>query len=665
MTTNPSVLNWVEKIKALVKPEKEVWIDGTKEQTEELKQLAKNLGILTPLNQEKLPGCTIHRTSVGDAARSEQRTFICCEKKENAGPSGNWKNPGETYEQLRELFNGVMQNRTMYVIPFCLGHPESPLCRAGVKITDSIYVVLNTVVLARCGKIAVDLLDNGGENWFKGLHSTGNPVPKGEDNRYICHFPQDNAVWAINTGYGVSAFLSKKSIALRLASRLAKSEGWLAEHMAILEIEKPEGDIAYIAAALPSGAGKTSLAMLKVPAAYTEKGYKVRCVSEDVAWLKKGEDGRLWAFNPEIGIFGALPGINAESNPNMMAMMRKNTIYTNTAYSLDDNTVWWEGLNDEEITNAIDWRGNPWDNIRPELPEMPEIFEDSENKENPEADEEYKTAGALENTDDIDDEEDDETEEEGDGDSSEQQSASSYAVLNTRRGAHSGSRFTASFDDCPCRSDKWDSPEGVPISAIVFGGRRSKTVPLVYQSFDWVHGVFIGSILGTESVNPAKPNSAVVRRDPMAMLRYCGYNMGDYWQQWLKMGKKLGRNAPKIFNVNWFKVSEGKPIWPGFGENIRVLDWIIRRVENNPGTVKPGIVETPVGYVPKAEDIDISGLEHLEITVETIQNLLYVDKVLWKEDVNGAKQLYAKFGDKLPEQLKDQLIDLEKRLMNA
>ncbi|MCL1903640.1 MAG: phosphoenolpyruvate carboxykinase (GTP) [Oscillospiraceae bacterium] len=671
MTTNPAILNWVSEIKALVKPEKEIWIDGTKEQAAELKRIATEAGILTPLNQEKLPGCTLHRTTVADAARSEQRTFICCEEKEEAGPSNNWKHSDEAYEELRELFKGVMEKRTMYVIPFCLGHPDSPLCRAGIKITDSIYVVLNTVILARCGKSAIDLLDNCGENWFRGLHSTGNRDPKGEDNRYICHFPKDNSVWAINTGYGVNAFLSKKSISLRLASRLAKAEGWLAEHMAIIEVEKPDGDVIYLAAAFPSGAGKTSLAMLDLPETYTKKGYKVRCISEDIAWLKKGTDGRLWAFNPESGVFGSLPGINAASNPNIIAMASKNTIYANTALNLDDNTVWWEGMNDEEITNAIDWRGNPWDNIRPEMPEIPVQADDEAYDEADENDDYLDDAiddEDIDNNDedDIGDDTQDDDNEDDDDEADDERSASSYLTVNTKRGAHSGSRFTAALEECACLSEKWNGAEGVPISAIIFGGRRSKAVPLVYQAFDWTHGVFVGSILGTESVTPAKPNSPVVRREPMAMLRYCGYNMGDYWKHWLKMGKRLGRNAPKIFNVNWFKMGpNGKPLWPGFGENIRVLDWIIRRVETKAGAVKPGIIESPVGYVPKAEDIDISGLEGLDFTVETIQSLLYVDKILWKEDVNGAKQLYAKFGERLPEELKEQLIDLEKRLMNA
>lgn len=680
MTTNSAVLAWIDEIKALVKAEKEIWIDGSREQSEELKQLAVDSGLIKPLNQKKLPGCVLHRTSVTDAARSEKRTFICYNNKEDAGPTNNWCEPSKMYSELKTVFDGIMSNRTMYIIPFCLGNPDSPLCRAGVMITDSIYVVLNTLLLTRCGKTAVDYLDNCGDNWFKGLHSIGTTRtlrPQSEDNRYICHFPEDNAVWAANTGYGVSAFLSKKSIALRLISRKAYEEGWFAEHMAVIEIERPgKKEPFYIAAAFPAGAGKTSLAMMEVSPVYAEKGYKVRCVSEDVAWLKKGADGRLWAVNPETGIFGALPGVSAASNPNVIAAAQKDAIYTNTAHRLDDNTVWWEGMTDEEIVNAVNWRGNPWDNLRPEVPENEEDGEnlseqtgDSENSETEINDNDYSddiNQDDFEKEDDEDDEEEiaEEITDEIDDDEIITDSPLLAATHPLKRGAHSGSRFTASIHGCPNLSEKWDSPEGVPISAIVFGGRRTKSVPLVYQSFDWVHGVFVGTILGTESVNPIKPSAAVVRREPMAMMQFCGYNMGDYWTHWLKLGKKLGRNAPKIFNVNWFKNGlNNKPLWPGFGENIRVLDWIIRRTENNPD--RPGIIETAVGYVPKAEDIDISGIEAPDFSAETLKNLLSVDKALWKEDVNGVKQLYSKFGDKLPEVLKDQLVDLEKRLMNS
>ena len=657
MTTNATVLNWVEEIRSLVKPGKEVWIDGTEEQANELRQLAVDLGILKPLNEKKLPGCSIHRTSVGDAARNERRTFICCETREKAGPTNNWREPQEMYMELRMLFSGIMRNRTMYIIPFCLGNPGSPLCKAGVKITDSLYVALNTLILARCGKPAANYLDNAGENWFKGLHSVGAPNSQGDDNRYICHFPQDDTVWSINTGYGTSALLSKKSFALRLASQKAKDEGWFAEQMAIIEVERPKSEAIYIAAAFPSGAGKTSLAMMDVCETYAKKGYKVRCVSEDVAWLKRGADGRLWAINPEIGVFGSLPGVSDALNPNVIATAQKNSIFSNVAHNLDDDTVWWEGLNDEEITNAIDWRGRPWDNIRNVSCESDADAEFA--AEIDDEDESVVMEQDAEELEDVDaiahDEDDEDAELVG-------QALSVNGVL--RRGAHSGSRFTAAIDGCPNLSPKWNSPEGVPISAIIFGGRRTKTVPLVYQSFDWVHGIFVGSMLGTEAINPLKPNSPIIRRDPSAMGQFCGYNMGEYWRQWLKLGKKLGRNAPKIFNVNWFKNGpDGKPLWPGFGENIRVLDWIIKRAENRPD--KPGIIETPVGYIPKPEDIDIIGLEDRKITIETIQALLSVEKVLWKEDVNGVKQLYGKFGDKLPEELKEQLVDLEKRLLNA
>ncbi|MCL2070957.1 MAG: phosphoenolpyruvate carboxykinase (GTP) [Oscillospiraceae bacterium] len=705
MTTNPTVLNWVEEIKSLVKPEKEVWIDGSKEQIEELRQLAAESGVIKPLNPEKLPGCAIHRTSALDAARTEKRTFICCDKKEEAGPTNNWKNPDEAYFELSRLFEGVMENRTMYIIPFCLGVPDSPLFRAGVKITDSIYVALNTVMLARTGKIAVDYLDalctpvslgateeaesaevsqtaetfdssksddnpellktpyyargSRANDWFKGLHSVGAPQHDGKDNRYICHFPEDNSVWAINTSYSAAAFLSKKAVALRLMSRRAKREGWLAEHMAIIEVRDSDGDVTYIAAAFPSGTGKTSLAMMNLPEVYKQRGYQVRCISEDIAWLKKGADGRLYATNPEIGVFGMLPSVNAESNPNVIATAQKNAIFTNVAHLLDDNTVWWEGMNDEEISNAIDWRGEPWDNIDDESPE------DSANSIEGDVDTDAVSRDDLKKADSGDNDDNDEEE----GDEIETTSRTTVSIYNqpyVKRGAHSNSRFTAPIENCPCLSPEFNSPEGVPISAIIFGGRRTKAIPLVYQSFDWVHGVFMGSVLGTESAKLVKPSAIVVRRDPMAMLRYCGYNMADYWRHWLKMGKRLGRNAPKIFNVNWFKIgADNKAVWPGFGENIRVLDWIIRRISEKPGREKCGIIESPVGYMPKAEDIDITGLESEEFGIQTVESLLYIDKTVWKEDVNGIKQLYAKFGDKLPDELKEQLVDLEKRLLNA
>jgi phosphoenolpyruvate carboxykinase (GTP) len=678
MTTNPTVLNKVEEIQALVKPENVVWIDGTAEQITELTQQAVDSGVMKPLNSDKLPGCMLHRTSINDAARTEQRTFVCTENAAEAGPANNWLKPREAKTKLNELFNGIMTGRTMYVIPILLGNPQSPLCKAGVEITDSVFVVLNTVVLTKCGKEAITLLDSlvGRDTlgtpqedlntpqdepsipqWFFGVHSMGvnnprfpNPNPETkEDNRYICHFPQENSVWAINTGYGANAFLSKKSMALQLASITAKQEGWLAEHMMILELEDPSGELTYIAAAFPSGCGKTTLAMMDVPQIYAEKGYKIRCVSDDVAWLRKGQDGRLWAINPETGIFGCAPGVNAKTSPNVFAAAQKNTIFTNVVHNLDDDTVWWEGMTaDNEqpsIENALDWRGNEFkfEEIIIDVAGNIEGSDNSDSFDTPQADE-YP-----------------EDSENGEAAEAPEQSASAVRPLTiVKKGAHPNSRFTAPITNCPNLSPKYGNPEGVPISAIIFGGRRSKAVPLVYQSFDWEHGVFVGTVLGTEPIIApgTGSNSSSIRRDPMAMLSYCGYNMADYWQHWLKMGKKLGRNAPKIFNVNWFKAGEdGVPIWPGFGENIRVLEWVLKRLKQ-----KCSIVETPLGYSPKAEDIDLEGLD---LDAEKLKTLFSVDKLQWKEDVNSIKQFYAKFGNRLPEKLKEQLIDFEKRLVNS
>ncbi|MDR0223161.1 MAG: phosphoenolpyruvate carboxykinase (GTP) [Oscillospiraceae bacterium] len=589
MTANKNVLNWIEEVKSLTNPDKIVWIDGSEAQIEKLREEAVDEGVIKPLNQEKLPGCYIHRTALNDVARVEHRTFICSKKEEDAGPTNNWCAPDEMYGKLRKLFNGVMKGRTMYVIPFCMGPIGSKLSKVGVEVTDSVYVVLNMVIMARCGDEALEFLGDS-DDWVRGLHSTGE---LDDENRYITHFPEDNAIWSINSGYGGNVLLGKKCFALRIASCQGRKEGWMAEHMLILGIEKPDGKTTYIAAAFPSQCGKTNLAMLIPPESYKKAGYKVWCVGDDIAWLRQGDDGRLWAINPETGFFGVAPGTNMKSNPNALISTQKNTIFANVVHNLDDNTVWWEGLNKERVSNGLDWKGNPWNSDSPE------------------------------------------------------------------KGAHTNGRFTSHVSNCPCISPEYDNPAGVPISAIVFGGRRAKTAPLVYQAFDWEHGVFVGSIMGSETTSAAIGLAAGVRRDPMAMLPFCGYNMADYWRHWLDMGKKLGKNAPKIFNVNWFRSNEdGNFIWPGYGDNLRVLDWIVERVNG-----KAGAVETAIGYEPKPEDINIEGLEEDGITLERVTELLQVDKALWKEDVNGIKQFYTKFGDRLPEELREQLSDLEKRLV--
>ena len=587
LTKNPNVLKWLDEMVALTTPDQVVWIDGSEEQLKALRAEAIATGEMEELNQEKLPGCLLHRTRPSDVARVEGRTFLCSRKKEDAGPTNNWEDPKVMYEKLGKLFNGVMKGRTMYVIPYSMGPIGSPFSKVGVELTDSIYVVLNMDIMTRMGAQAFENLGDESNDFVRGLHSKANVD---ENERYIVHFPEDNTIWSINSAYGGNVLLGKKCFALRIASYQGKNEGWMAEHMLILGIENPQGEVKYITAAFPSACGKTNLAMLIPPEIYKEKGYKVWTVGDDIAWMRIGPDGRLWAINPENGFFGVAPGTNEKSNPNALASTRKNTIFTNVCHNLDDNTVWWEGLDKNPPKNAVDWKGQPWD-----------------------------------------------------------------GTTSTEKGAHPNSRFTAPAINCPCISDKFNDPQGVPISAIIFGGRRAKTAPLVYQARDWEHGVFVGSIMASETTAAASGAVGVVRRDPMAMLPFCGYHMGDYFQHWLDMGKKLGDKAPKIFNVNWFRTDdEGHFIWPGFGDNMRVLMWILDRCEG-----KADAVETPIGYEPKPEDINIEGLN---IDLDTLKGLLDVDKNLWKEDAAGIEEFYQKFGDRLPKELKAELETLKKNL---
>ncbi len=586
MTNNKNVLNWIEEMKALVEPDKVVWIDGSEAQLKELRDQALATGEMEALNPEKLPGCLLHRTAVNDVARVEGRTFICSRKKEDAGPTNNWEDPNVMYDKLRKLFDGAMKGRTMYVIPYCMGPIGSPFSKVGVELTDSIYVVLNMDIMTRMGQQAFDQLGETSNDFVRGLHSK---AQMDEENRYIVQFPEDNTIWSVNSGYGGNVLLGTKCFALRIASYQAKNEGWMAEHMLILGLENPQGEIKYICAAFPSACGKTNLAMLIPPEKFKKAGYKVWTVGDDIAWLRIGPDGRLWAINPENGFFGVAPGTNMKSNPNALISTQKNTIFTNVVHNLDDNTVWWEGLDKNPPKNALNWKGEKWD------------------------------------------------------------------CTDGSKGAHPNSRFTAPAINCPCISSEFNNPNGVPISAIIFGGRRAKTAPLVYQARDWQHGVFVGSTMASETTAAAAGAVGVVRRDPMAMLPFCGYNMGDYWAHWLEMGKKLGDKAPKIFNVNWFRTDdEGHFIWPGFGDNMRVLNWIVDRCEG-----KADAVETPIGYEPKPEDIDVEGLD---ITTDTVRDLLSVDKNLWKEEVKGIKEFYAKFGDKLPQALESELVTLESNL---
>ena len=586
MTNNSHVLNWIEEMKALVKPDKVVWISGEEEQIKALKAEAVATGLMEELNPEKLPGCLLHRTKPNDVARVEARTFICTTKKEMAGPTNNWVEKDEMYARLRPLADGAMKGRTMYVVPYSMGQLGSPFAKIGIELTDSIYVVLNMEIMTRMGKAALDQLGDSSD-FVKGLHCS---LDVDEEQRYIVQFPEDNTIWSLNSNYGGNVLQGKKCFALRIASWQGWKEGWMAEHMLILGIENPEGEIKYVTAAFPSACGKTNLAMLIPPEIYQKKGYKVWCVGDDIAWLRIGKDGRLWAVNPENGFFGVAPGTNAKSNPNALAATMKNTIFTNVAHNLDDNTVWWEGLDKNPPENAIDWKGNPW-------------------------------------------------------------SGSSA----TEKAAHPNSRFTAPAKNCPCVSPKFDDPEGVPISAMIFGGRRAKTAPLVYQSRDWKHGVFVGSTMASETTAAAAGAVGVVRRDPMAMLPFCGYHMADYFRHWLDMGEKLGDKAPKIFNVNWFRTDdEGKFIWPGFGDNMRVLMWILGRCD---GTAEAE--ETAIGFEPRPEDINLDGLD---IDRETLAGLLSVDKELWKTEAEGIREFYKKFGEKLPEELMAELEKLEKNL---
>ena len=589
MTNNKTILAWIDEMKALVNPDQVVWIDGSEEQLEELRKEAVESGEMIKLNQEKLPGCYYHRTAPNDVARVEDRTLICSRKEEDAGPTNHWKEPQEAYKMLYDIARGSYKGRTMYVIPYSMGPVGSPLAKIGVELTDSIYVVLNMSIMTRVGQKVMDVLGDSND-WVRGLHCKCDVDP---EKRWICQFPEDNTIISVNSAYGGNVLLGKKCFALRIASYQAKNEGWMAEHMLILGVENPKGEVKYVCAAFPSACGKTNLAMMIPPEGYRAKGYKVWTVGDDIAWMRKGPDGRLYAINPENGFFGVAPGTNMKSNPNALISTQKGAIFTNVARNLDDNTVWWESLDKNPPVNAEEWKG-----AKVNGPE-------------------YIAAG--------------------------------------NKLAHPNSRFTAPTANCPCLSSEFENPQGVPVSAIVFGGRRPDTVPLVYQSRSWNNGVFIGSITGSETTAAAAGAVGVVRRDPMAMLPFCGYNMGDYFGHWLEMGKKLGDKAPKIFHVNWFRVDEdGHFIWPGFGDNLRVLEWILKRCDN-----EVDAVETAIGYVPKPEDINLEGLKDFD--EEKLASILKVDNAKWAKEAAGVEEFYKKFGDKLPQELRDELNGLEER----
>ncbi len=590
LTNNKSILDWVNEKIDLVKPDEVMWIDGSEEQLDALRKEACETGEMTKLNEELLPGCYLHRTKPNDVARVEGRTFICTETKEQAGPTNNWEDPQVMYKKLYDIARDSYKGRTMYVIPYSMGPVGSKFSKVGIEITDSIYVVLNMSIMTRVGKAVLDCFGDENNDWVRGLHCK---CDVDEEKRYICQFPQDNTIISVNSAYGGNVLLGKKCFALRIASYQGKNEGWQAEHMLILGVENPKGEVKYICAAFPSACGKTNLAMLVPPEGYKKKGYKVWCVGDDIAWIRKGADGRLYAINPENGFFGVAPGTNEKSNPNALASTKSGTIFTNVALNLDNNTVWWEGLDKNPPENAIEWKGQPWNG-----------------KE------------------------------------------------STEKGAHPNSRFTAPAKNCPCISKEFENPDGVPISAFVFGGRRAALTPLVYQSRDWNHGVFVGSIMASETTAAATGAVGVVRRDPMAMLPFCGYDMGDYWQHWIDIGETLDADkAPKIFNVNWFRKDEdGNFMWPGFGDNLRVLEWIIKRCE---GEVEAD--ETAIGYLPKAEDINLEGLEG-EVSLDSLKSILDVDKELWKKETAGIEEFYGKFGKTLPAELKKELETLKANL---
>jgi len=599
LTKNPNVLKWVDEMVALCKPDNVVWIDGSKEQinalTEEVTSLPDDSwDKMYKLNPDKYPGCLYHRTRPNDVARVEDRTFICSREEKDAGPTNNWMAPDEMKALLTPMYDGVMKGRTMYVIPYSMGPIGSPLAKVGVEVTDSIYVVLNMNIMTRMGKQAFENLGDTSDDFVRGLHSKADVDP---EKRYIVQFPEENTIWSINSAYGGNVLLGKKCFALRIASVQGRNEGWMAEHMLILGVKKPNGDIKYITAAFPSACGKTNLAMLIPPEGYKKEGYEVFTVGDDIAWMKPGKDGRLYAINPENGFFGVAPGTNEKSNYNALACTKQGAIFTNVALDNSDNTPWWEKLTKNPPKDATEWKGAKVDG------------------------EAYTAEG--------------------------------------NKLAHPNSRFTAPAQNCPCISPEFNNPEGVPISAIIFGGRRATTTPLVYQSFDWTHGTYIGSAVSSETTAAATGAVGVLRHDPMAMKPFIGYNVGDYWGHWLEMGKMLGDKAPKIFNVNWFRTDdEGNFLWPGFGDNMRVIDWIIKRVE---GTVDA--VETPIGYLPKKEDINLKGIED-EVSPEALDILLSVNKADWEKEIAEMRRYYnddikAKGGN-IPQALYDELDTIEK-----
>jgi phosphoenolpyruvate carboxykinase (GTP) len=579
--SNPHIRKWVTEVAAMCQPDDIFWCDGSEAEKEKLTRLAVECSDLMPLNQQALPGCYLHRSALNDVARTENLTFVCTKEQEDAGPNNNWMPPAESYDRLAKIFAGSMRGRTLYVIPFLMGPESSPFSKVGVQVTDSLYVVLNMGLMTRMGELALRHLGDS-DDFTRCLHGKAD---LDIERRFICHYPQDNAIWSVGSGYGGNALLAKKCLALRIASKLGQREGWLAEHMLIVGIESPDGEINYVCGAFPSACGKTNLAMLVPPASM--KGWKIHTIGDDIAWLRVGPDGRLWAINPEAGLFGVAPGTGSKTNPNAMAMVKKDTIFTNVALR-SDGTVWWEGHDDPTPNYAQDWRGKPWD------------------------------------------------------------------PKSGNPAAHPNSRFTVSIKQCPSYSSEWEKPEGVPISAILFGARRQKLVPLVFESFNWQHGTFLGATLASETTAAATGAVGVVRRDPMAMLPFCGYNMGDYWAHWLSMAKRATR-PPKIFRVNWFqRDGQGKFLWPGFGQNLRVLRWVIER-SKGAGQAE----ETPIGYVPKASSLNGADFS---MPQADLHQLLAIDREGWKQNLKSQGDYFDKFGDHLPAGIKDEHKALAARL---